>query len=966
MPLSLSCGTVVGGYVLVEPIDPGSSGVAFSAYDPALDRSVALRFVSEPARGPDDPRTLARARKIAKVSHPNVLAVHDTGVFRGRPWVAVELVDGPSLAQWLSQQPRHWRAVVQTMVPVAEALSALHTHGVLHGGFGVRSAKVASDGRVVLVDAVTSQPVGLGRASRETDQAAFFATLWRALYGAEAELGTARPPVGGSRHVPRWLQRVCERGLAEAPTGRYADMDTAARALRGGQSRTRRRLVTSAIVAVAAVGAMAYGVREFGRAQQRLACERLGAQIGTVWNGEVRARVAAGVVATGLPFADTTLEALTRRLDEYVDDWQGTRTQACLDTELDARWDDDTADKVQWCLARQATSVAAFLATLADADPIATRAAMPTVLTLVDAADCVDPAALARMPVPPALHLRGLVAAREAELASVRVLMAAGEYRDAHRRARAVRARAEALGWVPLTTAALELESAALVQVGQTDAGARRAEQAYELAFQTGQWPTAVTAAARLVYIAGAVHKKPKLARAWASHGRVALALSGEQEGALHALHAVAFGQALQAVGATEESEVELRRALTLRESIAGEHHPSVARVLVQLGSMLNQVGRGDEAMVALERAIAIERASLGNDHPAVGRSLVVLGSAQSHGHRHADARDTNLEALSLLRPALGSAHPAVAKATRNLAVDYFRLGQLDEAEALLRHATELVKSNAIGDRTETAMSLRVLGAIKNQQGEFAEALNLYERAIALYESLKGNHDGAIALILPDVENLLIRQRRFGEALRVHDRELSLNIGLFGPDHPTVAEGYAYRAWTKNKMGDLPGALDDATRALALAEVSLGPENIRLANILGCLVEVQTARGQLVEAEAAARRSLAIKRKVYGAEHPEIGTGLLVLGDVLTATERAPEGIRLMFEAAEIFDLHDGEQPNESQTHWLLAQALEETGGDLAVARRQAQLARDGWTRAASTDRAAEVEAWLAAHPLRR
>src|SRR5580698_2101441 len=97
-PPRLAPGDAVGRYVVRDLLGAGGMGAVYAAHDPDLDRTVALKLLH--ACG-DDARLLREAKALARVAHPNVVAVHDVGVLQGRVFVAMEFVDGPTLRQWL-------------------------------------------------------------------------------------------------------------------------------------------------------------------------------------------------------------------------------------------------------------------------------------------------------------------------------------------------------------------------------------------------------------------------------------------------------------------------------------------------------------------------------------------------------------------------------------------------------------------------------------------------------------------------------------------------------------------------------------------------------------------------------------------------------------------------------------------------------------------------------------------------
>src|SRR5688572_22416279 len=108
----LARGCSVGRYVVLEVIGAGGMGVVYAAYDPELDRKIALKVLHREERddAPVRERLLLReAQAMAKLAHPNVVTVHDVGTHDARIFLAMEFVEGTSLRQWLGEAPRSWR-----------------------------------------------------------------------------------------------------------------------------------------------------------------------------------------------------------------------------------------------------------------------------------------------------------------------------------------------------------------------------------------------------------------------------------------------------------------------------------------------------------------------------------------------------------------------------------------------------------------------------------------------------------------------------------------------------------------------------------------------------------------------------------------------------------------------------------------------------------------------------------------
>src|SRR5262249_44093694 len=103
----LEAGAAIGRYRVIEPIGAGGMGILYSAHDPELDRRIALKLLRPDAVRASEMRTrlLREAQAMAKLSHPNVVTVYDAGTVGERVFIAMELVEGRTLAEWLREQP---------------------------------------------------------------------------------------------------------------------------------------------------------------------------------------------------------------------------------------------------------------------------------------------------------------------------------------------------------------------------------------------------------------------------------------------------------------------------------------------------------------------------------------------------------------------------------------------------------------------------------------------------------------------------------------------------------------------------------------------------------------------------------------------------------------------------------------------------------------------------------------------
>src|SRR5262245_39514070 len=108
--------TTTSHYVFLNVLGAGAMGIVYAAHDPRLDRKVAVKLLREEEAEPDlavtAKRLLREAQTMAKLSHPNVVAVYDVGTVGDRLFLAMEFVDGLPLGEWLHVEPRSWRAIL--------------------------------------------------------------------------------------------------------------------------------------------------------------------------------------------------------------------------------------------------------------------------------------------------------------------------------------------------------------------------------------------------------------------------------------------------------------------------------------------------------------------------------------------------------------------------------------------------------------------------------------------------------------------------------------------------------------------------------------------------------------------------------------------------------------------------------------------------------------------------------------
>ncbi len=315
--VALTSGSTLGRYRIERELGAGGMGVVYVAFDGDLERRVALKVL----RADDDhaaKRLLREARAMARLSHPNVVTVHEVGSAGGRDYVAMELVDGTTLGDWLRAGRRGVDEVIAAFESAGRGLAAAHHAGVVHRDFKPHNILRSQAGRVCVTDfglarsaepdavtdplavtqslsdvaasssGSTSSPLsGLTRTGAvlgtpaymapeqwggqavtpATDQFAFCVALWEALVGKRPFEGptleelkrqvTAGPRFDQIDGLPRNVRDVLRRGLSPEPEKRWPTMDALLAHLAPAARPSRRWLAVGGLAVVGTGGVAA-------------------------------------------------------------------------------------------------------------------------------------------------------------------------------------------------------------------------------------------------------------------------------------------------------------------------------------------------------------------------------------------------------------------------------------------------------------------------------------------------------------------------------------------------------------------------------------------------------------------------------------------------------------------------------------------------------------------------------------
>lgn len=875
-PAVLPRGFLIGRYVVLEQIGLGGMGAIYAAYDPELDRRVALKVLR---RGTDRQRSgssaaarlLGEARALARLQHKNVLRVYDVGSDRGEVFVTTELLVGRDVAAWVRQEPRTWEEVVKVFLEVGQGLAAAHAEGLVHCDVKPANMMVCDDGRVLLVDfgiaaevfggegqvvdaeTLDLDPIVFGarrsggaalagagtpgymapeQARGEdvgpaADIYAYCLSLSRVLFGrapqefsasaapgaiASPSVRAAEPAVSGA--IPRNVARRLRRVLAAGTREEIGDRPASIEEVLVALRRVLR-LRKRRLIAAGSIALLVLLAALFARV--------FGVAEGSCFDGERRfdavfsqERQQALADRFAAQPGGNELLAITRAaIEGYGRAWADQGEAWCREGRRGAS-SDVLLDLRSACLEQRLRELDASLSLATERKDLASSRLTEMFTGLVSLDVCADTQAL-RAPVEPVLdaaQVPQLAQLRERQ-AQLRAFWTAGVMRDGLAAANTLLPEVRALGHSPLEAEVLYQQGLfedALV----ADEAEATLRQAALTAGACRHDRVMAEALLRLVRVLGLRRESFAEAERLAGLARVALGNLGRPL-ELSAQLADYEGLIARQRGDYGAAFARHQAALEARRQGLPSGHPDLAVSHLRLGILLDDQGREPEARGHFEEALRIQIAAYGSSHPTIAETYSRLGTLEREEGSLDSAREYHEKALALRRRVLGDERTPVAESRTYLGELAALRGELELARSEFAAARQILERELGPGHSRLGVVWATQASSFTHAGLDGEAVVAYLKALKLFEQAFGGEHPQVGVLAFNLGAVFLRMGEPARAYETYGRASRLFDKAFG-------EGSALARNARGGMGESLERLNRLPEARALLEPLLASD----------------------------------------------------------------------------------------------------------------------------------------------
>ncbi|MCA9708277.1 MAG: serine/threonine protein kinase, partial [Myxococcales bacterium] len=784
----------IGRFLDLGLLGRGAMGTVRRAYDERLAREVAIKLVSDPAARHHHDRLLREARALAKLSHPNVVQIYETGELDGEVFIAMELVDGTPLDAW--QRERHpWRECLEVYLQAGRGLAAAHEAGLVHRDFKPANCIRDLRGRVRVLDfglarvldldapfdtpspASTNSAVAPLETSSTTSASTSLTMLQTRLTATHTVMGTlaymAPEQLAGRTADARSDQfsfcvALFEALLGERPFGESPG--SALLQMLHGTSPSMPALPTASGVPTAVHDALRRGLSTDPAARWPAMDALLRRLEGALRPPRWRLPLRLGLLtaSTALPIAtvmggddDPCSDATTDLSLQWGDERHREVREALLAT--DVPYSSDTWKTVErelddYALALEREQLTTCRAARRSAvDPASSyasellclerrRGAFEHAVALLGTADraLVEHAGSLVLGLPSVEECLVLDDPRSLgtnpgpqaqEIAMIldraRNLIATGRYDQGFDAASQAATEAKTLDDPLLRAEALLVEGRARMGAGRAKEARAMLEAASTAALRHGSDELVVAANANLVEVVGVALAEQDRGLILAEW-TVSLAERPSVRQRTQAVAHTVHGHLSTTRGELGPAERHYERALELLLREYGDDHLALVEPLDGLATVLRQRGELRLALEHRRRALALLLGTYGEQHPSTAFTRANLAAILRDQGELAEARQQLEQAIAVLTRALGADHPALAAPRSGLATLLDEQGEHAEADPEHREAIRIWVQALGPDHPDAATARYNLAASLGSRGQRDAAIVELERALGI------------------------------------------------------------------------------------------------------------------------------------------------------------------------------------------------------------------------------------------